>query len=302
MSDGENYTVLLNQLKPNDCSRAPLQTHDLHKRAEEILQNADRIGCRRFLTPNAIVAGNPKLNLAFVANLFNTWPELAPLEPTEAPPPIEDFDAEGEREARVFTLWLNSLDVEPGIYHLFEDLKVRPQPGTRSDIQDGTVLLQGFDKVIPGSVIWRRVSKPREGQELSRFKAVENTNYSVDLAKANGMHIVGIQGSDIVDGTRTLVLGLVWQLMRLSINQTLASISKDGKGVSDQDMVRWANETVKKGGMSSTMRSFKDPSLSNAVFFLDLLNGVRPGIVDYSLVTKGADDEEKRMNGVCFQK
>lgn len=37
---------------------------------------------------------------------------------------IEDFDAEGEREARVFTLWLNSLDVEPGVYDLFEDLKV----------------------------------------------------------------------------------------------------------------------------------------------------------------------------------
>jgi len=166
-----------------------------------------------------------------------------------------------------------------------------------ADAQDGYVLLQGFDKVIPNCVIWRRVTKPREGHEISRFKAVENTNYSVDLAKSNGMHIVGIQGSDIVDGTRTLVLGLVWQLMRLSINQTLASISKDGKGVTDQDMVRWANETVKKGGKSSTMRSFKDPSLSNGVFFLDLLNGVRAGIVDYALVTKGADEEEKRMNG-----
>lgn len=38
---------------------------------------------------------------------------------------MEEFDAEGEREARVFTLWLNSLDVEPGVYNLFEDLKVR---------------------------------------------------------------------------------------------------------------------------------------------------------------------------------
>jgi len=284
VSDGENYTVLLNQLKPDVCSRAPLQTRDLHQRAEEVLQNADKIQSRRFLTANSLVAGNPKLNLAFVAHLFNTHPGLEPLDETEAPPEIEDFDAEGEREARVFTLWLNSLDVEPGVYNLFEDLK------------DGTVLLQGFDKVIPGSVIWRRVSKPKEGQELSRFKMVENTNYAVDLAKANKMHIVGIQGSDIVDGTKTLVLGLVWQLMRLSINQTLASISKDGKGVSDLEMVKWANETVKKGGKSSTMRSFKDPSLSNGIFFLDLLNGLRPGYVDYNLVTRGQDPEEKKQN------
>jgi plastin-1 len=99
------------------------------------------------------------------------------------------------------------------------------------------VILQAFDKVTPGSVVWRRVSKPKPlpmspvqatfptgGDEedegpvphagLSRFKAVENNNYAVDLAKSNGMHIVGIQGADIVDGTRTLVLGLVWQLMR----------------------------------------------------------------------------------------
>lgn len=285
VSDGENYTVLLNQLKPDQCSLAPLQTRDLHQRAEEVLDGADRIGCRRFLTPNSLVSGNPKLNLAFVANLFNTWPGLAPLEEAEAPPVIEDFDAEGEREARVFTLWLNSLDVDPGVYSLFEDLK------------DGYILLQGFDKVIPGSVIWRRVSKPKEGQELSRFKAVENTNYAVELATANGMHMVGIQGADITDGARTLVLGLVWQLMRISITQTLASISKGGRGVTDQDMVKWANETVQRGGKSSTMRSFKDPSLSNGVFFLDLLNGVRPGIVDYNLVYQNTNDpDEKKLN------
>lgn len=75
------------------------------------------------MTPTSLVAGNAKLNLAFVANLFNTWPGLEPLEENERPV-IEDFDAEGEREARVFTLWLNSLDVDPGVYDLFEDLKV----------------------------------------------------------------------------------------------------------------------------------------------------------------------------------
>jgi plastin-1 len=111
------------------------------------------------------------------------------------------------------------------------------------------------------------------------------------------MHIVGIQGSDIVDGTRTLVLGLVWQLMRLSINQTLASISKTGKGVTDMEICKWAQDMVKKSGKTSTMRSFKDPSLSNGVFFLDLLNAIKPGYVDYNLVNQGNGDEEKRQNG-----
>lgn len=157
--------------------------------------------------------------------MFNTWPGLAPLDEEEKKDygVVEDFDAEGEREARAFTLWLNSLGVEPAVHNLFENLK------------DGLTILQAFDKVLPGSVIWRRVSKPTGsklgsvqraiGDEeeadldenrptLSRFKAVENTNYVVDLGKQNGMHLVGIQGADIVDGSKTLVLGLVWQLMR----------------------------------------------------------------------------------------
>jgi plastin-1 len=94
-------------------------------------------------------------------------------------------------------------------------------------------------------VAWRRVTKPKpvpsspsgthfvqsndpdedEGPiphaGLSRFKAVENTNYAVDLAKANKMHMVGIQGADIVDGRKTLVLGLVWQLMRYVYSRSL---------------------------------------------------------------------------------
>src|SRR5271154_4059600 len=79
VKDGENYTVLLNQLAPETCSRGPLQTRDLLQRAEEVLQNADRLDCRKFLTPTSLVAGNPKLNLAFVANLFNTHPGLDPI-------------------------------------------------------------------------------------------------------------------------------------------------------------------------------------------------------------------------------
>lgn len=142
-----------------------------------------------------------------------------------------------------------------------------------------------------------------EGEEakppLSRFKMVENTNYAIELAKSNRMHIVAMQGADIVDGSKTLTLGLVWQLMRMNIIKTLASLNKGGREVTDNDIVKWANDTVKKGGKSSTMRSFKDPSLKNAVFFLDLLDSMKPGYVDYSLVYPGKDTEECRLNGEC---
>ena len=85
---------------------------------------------------------------------------------------MEDFDIEGEREARVFTLWLNSLDVQLAVNSFFDNLR------------DGYILLQAYDKVIPGSVNQRHVNKPlASGGELMRFKAVENTNYAIELGK-----------------------------------------------------------------------------------------------------------------------
>lgn len=286
VKDGENYTVLLAQIAPEHCDRRPLQTHDLLQRAEQVLQNADTLGCRKFLTPTSLVAGNPKLNLAFVANLFNTWPALDPITEEEKLE-VEDFDAEGEREARVFTLWLNSLDVQPAVHSLFDDLR------------DGTILLQAYDKVIKGSVNWRHVNKPpAAGGELSRFKAVENTNYAIELGKQNRFSLVGVQGADITDGQRTLTLGLVWQLMRKDISETLSALAQrlGKREITDAEMVKWANDMSRKGGKSSNIRSFKDPSIGTGIFFLDVLNGMKASYVDYDLVTPGRTDDDAYMN------
>lgn len=57
-------------------SSFPLQEKDELKRAELMLDQADRLGCRQFVMPTDVIRGNPKLNLAFVANLFNKYPAL----------------------------------------------------------------------------------------------------------------------------------------------------------------------------------------------------------------------------------
>lgn len=282
VKDGENYTVLLNQLAPDMCSRSPLQTRDLLQRAEQVLSNADRLECRKFLTPTSLVAGNPKLNLAFVANLFNNHPGLDPITEEEKLV-VEDFDAEGEREARVFTLWLNSLEVTPAVHSLFDNLR------------SGTILLQAYDKVIPGSVNWRHVNKPPPGDgEMMRFKAVENTNYAIELGKQMRFSLVGVQGADITDGQRTLTLGLVWQLMRRDISETLSALAQrlGKREITDAEMVTWSNDMASKpGGKATKVRNFKDRAIGTGVFLLDVLNGMKSSYVDYDLVTPGTTDE-----------
>lgn len=46
------------------------------KRAELMLSEAEKLGCRSFVTASDIVKGVSKLNMAFVANLFNNHPQL----------------------------------------------------------------------------------------------------------------------------------------------------------------------------------------------------------------------------------
>ena len=41
-----------------------------------MLRQADKLGCRAFVSPQDVVDGNYKLNLAFVANLFNNHPGM----------------------------------------------------------------------------------------------------------------------------------------------------------------------------------------------------------------------------------
>ena len=71
--------------------------------------------------------------------------------------------------------------------------------------------------------------------------------------------------------------------------------------MSDTEMLKWANATAQKGKSGvKPIRSFKDPSITTGLFFLDVLEGIKPGIVDPSLVYNVSDHgdyEERRQNG-----
>ena len=49
---------------------------DWDKRAELMLQQAARVDGRQFVSAHDVTSGNSKLNLAFVANLYNMYPAV----------------------------------------------------------------------------------------------------------------------------------------------------------------------------------------------------------------------------------
>lgn len=286
IKDSEVYIALLSQICPNDL-KGDLQHVTLGpnhtKRAEGMLENADVMDCRAFVSANDVVKGNSKLNTAFVANLFNHFPCLEP--------PDEDFvEVEETREEKTYRNWMNSLGVKPRVNFIY------------SDLCDGLVILQLFDIANPGIVEWNRVTRGEKLQKLGgNMKRIENCNYCVELAGQMKMSTVGIAGSDINAGNEKLTLAVVWQLMRAYTLSILQKISRDlgeenPAPVTDERVVAWANEKLQAGGKDSTFRSFQDGTLSSGRTVLDLVDCIQPNSVNYDNYIAGKSFEEKLDN------
>ncbi|ONK72517.1 uncharacterized protein A4U43_C04F20240 [Asparagus officinalis] len=284
VKDAEAYTYLLNVLAPehSDKQSAKTVTNPL-QRAGLVLEHADRMGCRRYLTPKDIVDGSPNLNLAFVAHIFQKRNGLSSQMKQISFLEENPDDALISREERAFRLWINSLGISTYINNVFEDLR------------NGWVLLEAIDKISPGIVSWKMASKPPIKMP---FRKVENCNQVVKIGKQLKFSLVNVAGNDIVQGNKKLILAFLWQLMRYNILQLLKNLKfhSHEKEITDADILKWANNKVKDSGKSLRMESFKDKTLSNGIFFLELLSAVEPRVVNWSLVTKGESGEEKKMN------
>lgn len=282
--DSEAYACLLNVLAP-ECSAkpSPMSVKDLLHRARLVLEHADRMGCKRYLAPKDIVDGLQNLNLAFVAHIFQKRNGLSKqMKKVTFVDGLFD-DAQVSREERSFRLWINSLGISSYINNVFEDLR------------NGWVLLEVMDKVSPGSVNWKMANRP---PIKLPFRKVENCNQVLKIGKDIHFSLVNIAGTDVVQGNKKLILAFLWQLMRYNILQLLKNLRfrSNGKEMTDDDILLWANKQVKDSGKQSRMESFKDRSLSSGIFFVNLLGAVEPRVVNWSLVTKGEKDEEKQMN------
>ncbi|KAK9993087.1 hypothetical protein SO802_022790 [Lithocarpus litseifolius] len=283
IKDGEAYAHLLNVLAPEHSHQSTLAAKNPLERAKLVLEHADRMGCKRYLTAKDIVEGSPNLNLAFVAHIFQHRNGLSTQ--TKQISFLETLpdDALVSREERAFRLWMNSLGNSTYINNVFEDLR------------NGWVLLETLDKVSPGIVNWKIANKPPIKMP---FRKVENCNQVVKIGKQLKFSLVNVAGNDIVQGNKKLILAYLWQLMRCNILQLLKNLRfhSHGKEITDVDILEWANTKVSNSGSQSRMDSFKDKRLSDGIFFLELLSSVQPRAVNWSLVTKGITDEEKKMN------
>ncbi|KAF7227929.1 plastin-3 isoform X1 [Nothobranchius furzeri] len=292
IKDSKAYFHLLEQIAPDgtkegvprvEIDMTGLYEKDLKKRAECLLKQAELLGCRQFVSATDIVTGNAKLNLAFVATLFNKHPALTK-------PENQDWTVEGEtREERTFRNWMNSLGVNPHVHHVYGDL------------QDAIVILQLYEKIkVPVDWNHRVNLPPFKGVGGGHLKKIENCNYAVELGKKKaGFSLVGIGGQDLYDGNPTLTLALVWQLMRRYTLNVLEDLGH-GEVAGDDLIISWVNKTLAEAGKSSSFKSFKDKSISTSLPVLDLIDAIQPQSVNFDLVKRDSPSDEDKLNNAKY--
>lgn len=148
IKDAKVYTVLLKSIgEDKGCNMDPMEW-DNARRAGQVISSAKKIGAKPFISSTDIIGGNRKLNMAFVAQLFNTCPGLAEVTQEEKKDLAElmDDDDGDNREERAFRMWINTLGCgDLYINNLFEDCR------------DGLTLLKVIDKIEPGFYSYQSV-------------------------------------------------------------------------------------------------------------------------------------------------
>jgi len=118
----------------------------------------------------------------------------------------------------------------------------------------------------------------------------------VELGKKLKFSLVGIAGQDISDGNPTLTLALIWQLMRAYTLSVLTQLANSGNPMVEREIIDWVNNKLSTAGKTTNIRSFQDSSIANSQVVIDLIDAIKPGIINYDLVKRTGTDEDNLGN------
>eukprot|EP01083_Nonionella_stella_P072099 194180_1 len=221
--------------------------------------------------------GNRKLQDLFAADVYEHASGLDPLSDSEK----REFKSllkgtsKSKKEIDRYAGWINTaLSPSITIVSLLDDLS------------SGYILLKLLDKSQPGCVSWRNVRK----KIRHKFDKVNNCNLVMKICDEElGFSLVGMAGSDIVDGNDKFINSLLSQLMRCYATRQLSAAlfknAKSKKVVTDADILQWVNLTIAEFGdaQSKEITSFKDRVLSTCIIYIELLAAIKPDEVDLGL-------------------
>jgi hypothetical protein len=93
--------------------------------------------------------------------------------------------------------------------------------GLFTAVNDGILLCKLINDAVPDTIDERVINKGK----LNTFKIHENQTLAINSAKSIGCNVINIGPQDLIDGIPHLVLGIVWQIIRVRLPSHSLSLS-----------------------------------------------------------------------------
>eukprot|EP00069_Balaena_mysticetus_P011216 bmy_21131T0 len=211
IKDSKAYYHLLEQVAPKGdeegipavvIDMSGLREKDDIQRAECMLQQAERLGCRQFVTATDVVRGNPKLNLAFIANLFNKYPALHKPENQDIDwGALEELGGGQKVNDDTIVNWVN------------ETLKEAEKSSSISSFKDPKIstslpVLDLIDAIQPGSINYDLLKT----ENLNDEEKLNNAKYAISMARKIGARVYALP-EDLVEVNPKMVMTVFACLM-----------------------------------------------------------------------------------------
>ena len=140
------------------------------------------------------------------------------------------------------------------------------------DVKPGAMCVNLIE-VLSGSLAGKHHATPK-----TKYQMLENQGVFLDMLRSKGIRLVNIGNEDLVEGNRTLILGLTWTLiLRYEIQKY---------GADENELLRWVRACT-KGYKEVKITSWGD-SFNDGLAFCALIHKHAPEELDYPGLDKGA--------------
>ncbi|KAJ7325369.1 hypothetical protein OS493_029920 [Desmophyllum pertusum] len=186
-----------------------------------------------------------------------------------------------------FSDWINSiLEDDPDLKGKHLPIKEEEKDALFKAMKDGIVMCKLINWASPGTVDERAINKTK----LNVYNIHENQTLVLNSAMAIGCNIVNIGAQDLIEGKPHLVLGLLWQVIRIGLFAQLTIQRCPGlvRLVEDDEtieqllrlppeaiLLRWFNYHLQEAGHVKRVANFS-ADISDAENYSVLLHQITP--------------------------
>ena len=251
VKDGEVYTVLLNNIAPEDCDKSPLDENDPTQRMQKVIDNARKLGVDTSATPELLTAGKEELGKLLSGEIYNAY-----------------TNPYNVNEKECYCKMINDLLADD------EDLKTKLpiNPETNEifkKIKDGLILAKLVNLAAPGTVDERVIVKD---PSMTAADKQSNLNSTIMSAKSIGC-MIEATSDDVLNEVRKSVIDILYQILKPIVYKKISvqdfpqmlRFKQDKEEIEElltlgpEDFLkRWFNYHLNKAGHDKKLTNFNE--------------------------------------------